>query len=148
MSIKKVLSSLSILGFAISIFLVYQYSRPESVLCVTSHSSCDLVKNSSYSYLFGIRLPYLGAFYFLFLMTYMYLRSIEKYAKSPDILLFGIILIGLFFETAYTYIQVFVIDTLCFWCLTIELIMLVMATVCGLSLMGELKDKDDKYKIQ
>lgn len=148
MNTRKVLILLSAAGFIISMFLAYQYNRPEPVFCITEESSCDIVRSSSYSSLLGIRLPYLGAFYFLFLMSYLYIRGLEKYTKSPDFVLFAIILVGLFFETTYTYIQIFVLETLCFWCLMIELIMLIMATIHGLSLMGELKGKDDKSKIQ
>jgi uncharacterized membrane protein len=147
MSIRRVLIILSFVGFLVSVFLIYQYSRPEPTFCVTGSNSCDLVRNSPYSVVFGIDLPYLGAVYFLFLTIYLYLRSMDKYAKAPDYILFGILMFGLFVETAYTYVQLFVIEAICFWCLTIELIVLIMAVLYGLALMGEvgkLKNIDEE----
>ncbi|OGC45292.1 prolipoprotein diacylglyceryl transferase [candidate division WWE3 bacterium RBG_19FT_COMBO_34_6] len=109
---KNILLGLSILGIAISSYLAYAKISSNSLYCLTSEG-CDIVQNSPYSTILGIPLGVWGMAYYFILFALFYqkestsIRSIKKYA----------LIWGLLYSSFLTYIEAFIIQAFCLWCL-------------------------------
>lgn len=112
----------ALLGFVLSAYLAYEYNQPEPIGCPvssTSTNSCETVRQSPYSELFGIKLPFWGAAYFLTTIALITLNLFRDNKKF----LYGLIILtiaGLAFETTMTLIQIFIIEAICTWCIMTE----------------------------
>lgn len=93
-------------GLFISIYLSYVRLTAGEYLC--GISSCGIVNNSEYSTFLGIPVAYLGLIYYLGVII---LYKIEK----PWILLMYS-LFGVLFSGYLTYLEAFVIQAWCQWC--------------------------------
>ena len=115
---------LSVAGLLIALFLTYQYSQPVPMVCVgEAYNSCEVVRHSSYSYLLGVRVPLVGAIYFIWLLALQVFMLSEMMDWRVFMKLFGLSVVGGFlFETYMTYIQYFEIGSFCFWCSMVELV--------------------------
>lgn len=115
---------LSILGLALSVYLLYQYSLPQPVTCIgTGQNSCEVVRLSEHSYFLGVRLPIWGILFFggLLSLLILYLQNIVS--RYYFMILTGLMVVpGFFFETYKTFIQFYELGTFCVWCFTIEVV--------------------------
>lgn len=116
-----------IISFFTSTILALAKTPP---LC---ENGCDLVRTSKYSYSFGIKNDFYGAFAFLFLSIITYL-NIKKPSKNKKYLInLGVVLgsiVGLYF----IYLQKFVIKAYCKYCLVIDLGMLLCLSIMLINL--------------
>ncbi len=122
---------ITICGLSVSLYLAYQYSLPQPMTCLGNDvNSCEIVRNSQYSTILGIKLPLLGTLYFMSLLVLQILR-LERLlaAKLLDKLLGLAIIFGVLFESVMTMIQFFVIKSFCVWCTSVEFIVLIMGVV-------------------
>lgn len=130
MSDKKtfILILLTLVGLLLSMYLAYLYSLPVPVICVGGdHNSCEVVRNSSESYFLGIRLPFWGIAYFICFLFLEMLYLAKTFSGKLLLSLMGFMLIsGLLFETYMTFVQFFVLRSVCAWCLGIELVIVIM----------------------
>lgn len=106
---------LSLLGLFVSSFLFYEYNLQGSVICPIG-TGCNVVRTSSYSSFIGISIPFLGMlFYFA-----MAILSVAHAQKTFNNLLFRLKLLislsGVGFGIYLTFLEIFVIKAICFWC--------------------------------
>lgn len=106
------------------LFLIYGYTT-EKTFCLTGQG-CDLVQNSQYANMFGMKLGYMGLIAFsLLTLTYtLAYKSLIQYR----LYLFMTIL-GAVFVAYFLYIQFVVIGALCSTCLIIDSIMIIIAII-------------------
>lgn len=120
------LTILSLLGFAISLYLAVQYAKPSPVTCLaTSVNTCEIVRNSEFSSFFGISTPIYGVVYFGALAVFLKKFLNEKNAKFIGFPIYG----AFAFETYLTHIQLDILNVICTWCLSIEIITFISALV-------------------
>jgi uncharacterized membrane protein len=105
--------------------------EPQSVVCVaTGGFNCDAVTKSAYSRFpanTGIPIAYLGFGMYLVLAGLMLLeKRIAFLRANGKIIMFGIALFGWMFSMWLVYLQFFVLQALCMWCLTHETNMTVL----------------------
>ena len=79
--------------------------------------NCDLVQNSEYSQMFGIKLNALGLIFFSALLVIYLLSYNKKIPYNVFIILSGI---GASFAAYFLYIQFFIIKSACGNCLIID----------------------------
>lgn len=136
----RILFILSLIGLCLSLFLTYQYSKPEPVVCIGEHNACDGVRLSPYSNIFGIRLPILGDIFFFGLSIYIgltfFVNELAKKRLYKTTLLFSL-LGALLFELYLTYLQLFVINSVCFWCVFIGITVFGLGSIYLLSLNSD-----------
>ena len=91
--------------------------------------SCTIVQTSDYETTFGIKNAHIGliAFPILILLTLFELKKSNKYTKS--LLKLGL-MFGSIFAIYFLYIQFFILNALCKYCLTIDI-----ATLASLGLI-------------
>jgi protein-disulfide isomerase/uncharacterized membrane protein len=106
-------------GLFASSYLLYTYTTGAALKCGTLVHGCDAVRASEWASMFGIPTPVFGVIFYLAVLTILIAR-----AYAPDYkpglarlaqLLFGIA--GFAESTILTYIQYFIIEQFCSWCL-------------------------------
>ena len=124
--IKKTLVGIflvSLIGLGISSFLAYEYALISPINCPLGGTSCDAVLQSIYSNIFGIPVPWWGIGYYIGMLT-LALAVIEKESKALKNLLFLGGATGILVSFYFSYLEAFVINAWCFWC--------VLSAICTL----------------
>jgi uncharacterized membrane protein len=84
--------------------------------------NCDVVQSSSYAELFGIPIAWLGLGSYLIIGALLLLENRTPFLRDYGILLnFGVVVFAFLFSVYLVYLQVFVLEALCQWCLMHEL---------------------------
>lgn len=105
----------SLLGLFVAAFLLYEYNFSTSVICPTG-GGCDVVRTSIYSSFLGVSIPIWGVVFYLGMAVLSVVRSQKLFHKIVAKLhLLGAIA-GVGFGIYLTYLEVFVIKAICFWC--------------------------------
>lgn len=115
----------SLLGFAVSAFLLYEYSLAGPMLCPTG-AGCDIVRASSYSSFLGISIPILGVIFYLTMAILSVVHSHDLPTKLIKKLQLLFAFLGVGFGVYLTYLEAFVIGAFCFWCVVSFIISLVI----------------------
>ncbi len=114
-SLVIILLVIALLGFADSVFLTIKHLQNVVPPCSLT-SGCEDVLTSSYSTLAGIPVALLGALYYLAVMIglFIYIES-----ENLNILKMALLLtsIGFVFSVFFVFLQVFIIKSLCMYCL-------------------------------
>jgi uncharacterized membrane protein len=134
-----IICALAIVGFINAGFLYYKTGSGQPVPCFVV-SGCDIVQNSSYAKLFGVPLALFGVVYYIALVistAYILLKINTK--KIYFNLWFLFIVFGFLFSLYLLYLQAFVIEAFCSWCLISFAEMLIIFTV-SISVYYQLRD--------
>ena len=107
---------LSFLGLIDSTYLAIKHYSTSSIPCPPNikEANCDIVTNSTYSTVGPIPLAIFGMFYYLTLiiLSYIYLKirhNLLSYIQTLTI-------IGFFVSLVLVYIQLFVLKSICIYC--------------------------------
>ena len=125
---NRIIFFLSVVGFAIAIYVLQSFLRKTSIVCLTS--GCDLVRKHPASYILGIPVPAFGLAGYFLLAIFSFLRSVKD-NKDLIKIIFGISTFGFFFVLWFTYTEIFTIKAICTWC---GVSALIMTTIFILSL--------------
>ncbi len=143
---------LIILSIAFGLFVsgYLSYLKLTSVPAACSESgvfNCGLVLNSIYSELYGIPIAYLGFIVYVFLGIIVLFENrigiLEEYGR---ILMFGIALFAWMFSMWLVYVQFFLLETLCPWCLSHEANFTILFGFIIYRLWQEFKPASEKQK--
>lgn len=120
---KPAVLILSVLGFLLSVYLTYlHYTEGQSAFC-SQGSDCDVVRQSSYSAIFGIPVALLGAIGYALILWFTY---VSMSRKIRWILLYTISFAGFVFSAYLTYVELFKIHAICPYCVASAIIMTVI----------------------
>ena len=133
---------LAVAGMAVTAYLIYQhYKIPGESFCnISDFISCDVVNKSIYSEFLGIPVSILGFLTYLLLTACLVSLvrnwSIEKLHRTVTrarmtLLLIVISGIGLLFSLYLSYIEFFVLRALCIFCLTQQILILLIFLTLG-----------------
>lgn len=122
---NRVIFVFSLLGFAVSSFLLYEYNLSGPMLCPTG-AGCDLVRASPYSSFLGISIPILGVIFYLTMAFLSVVHSHELPTKIVKKLQLIFAVAGVGFGVYLTYLEAFIIKAFCFWCVISFIISLVI----------------------
>ena len=110
---------LLIIGFGVAGYLSYVETESVEAICGPV-GDCNTVQQSRYATLFGILpigilglLGYLGM-----LAAWLTRKYFPKFAKPADIAFFSMAFFAVIFSLYLTYLEPFVIRSVCIWCLT------------------------------
>jgi len=118
---------LSLLGVANAIYLTIIKFANNPQLCIQGVGNCWSVNISRYSELFGIPVALLGAITFSFLTVAIWLEnSKHSWSKLTIYFEFGVSLFGVMFSAYLTYIELFVINAVCPFCVLSAIIILLI----------------------
>ena len=113
-TLKILFLALSLLGFLDASYLAIKYYQGEAPTCAF-FQGCDVVTTSEYATIFGISIALLGAIYYLSLLI---LSIIYLDTKNPRLIKIGTVIAGggFLFSLWLIYLQIFVLNALCIYC--------------------------------
>ena len=115
---------LSLLGIFVSGYLSWSHFSGEAVYCGGA-SSCELVNSSRFAYLGNIPVAFLGLLAYLAILVLSLIPPHDN-RQWPEVLRFGIALIGVMFQWYLFYIEVAVLQAYCYWCIASQTIITVI----------------------
>lgn len=116
--LRFLISVLAVAGLLISAYLTWSHLRGVAPVCVGGSSGCETVQTSRYSEILGVPVALLGVFAYAALLLSATLRDERA-------ILFGLFvaLVGTLFNAYLTYLELFVIQAICQWCVANAAIM-------------------------
>jgi uncharacterized membrane protein len=110
---------LVIAGLGVSSYLTYTHWANVTIAC-SGFESCETVNNSEYAEIIGIPVAFLGALFYLALiaaaLAWLWLRP--QGPAWPPMAFWGLALIGTLYSAYLTYLELFVIDAICIYCVS------------------------------
>ena len=110
---------LSVLGIAISGYLTWTHYSGAPVYCGTS-GSCELVNNSRFAFIGPIPVALLGLIGYLIILVLSLIPPNDD-RPWPEVLRFGVALIGVLFQWYLFYIEAAVLHAFCYWCIASQI---------------------------
>ena len=126
-----IMAGLAGLGVVVSGYLTWLHFSGALALCA-GFGGCEAVQASRYAYVQGIPIAALGLGLFLVLLTLALTdsRTVQSAEGLVPLALFGLSLGGSVYSGYLTYVELFVIEAVCPWCVTSALL---TVGVCGLA---------------
>ena len=128
--------ALAFLGLIDAGYITVKYYSGGEVSCPIT-GGCSDVLTSSYSQIMGFPVSAYGFIFYLavLLLAFLYLDSRKRWIEAAMLLL-G--LAGFLFTLWFVYLQIFVIEAICFYCMVSALL---STTIVALALMAFLKTR-------
>lgn len=114
----KTIAVLALIGASVSAYLIYLHYKPEaSKICtLNDFINCDIVNKSVYATLFGIPVSVIGFIGY----GVIGVSALKKVQPLLQILSLGALLFSLYL----TYVELFVLQAICLFCVASQLIIL------------------------
>lgn len=110
-TLRRASAAVAVLGIGVATYITIADSGGGAPACVAAGSGCETVADSSYSHLLGVNVAVLGIFgYVALLAAALARRDAARFAG------FGLALAGVGFSLYLTYLELFVIEAICQWC--------------------------------
>jgi uncharacterized membrane protein len=124
-------AAVALLGIGVAIYITIADAGGGHPLCVAGGSGCETVANSSYSHLFGANVAVFGiAGYALLLLAALAPGDAGRFAGLL------LALAGFGFSAYLTYLELFVIDAICQWCMASAVLMALILVLNALRAYG------------
>lgn len=124
------LTGLNLLAIPITAYLTYlHYAEDASAVCnISDKLNCDIVNKSIYAEIFGIPVAVLGLAFYVFMLLFSIRGLFRDQSKwIPYVSFF--VLCGTGFTLYLTYVEAFILETYCIFCLAQQLIILIELAV-------------------
>ena len=121
---------LSLIGLGVAGYLAYVETQMVEAVCGPI-GDCNAVQSSSYAQLFGLPIGVIGVVgYLAILGAWVWGRSGSATARA---LLLGMAMVGVIFSIYLTYLELFIIEAVCLWCLSSAVIatLIMLAAAAG-----------------
>ena len=115
-------------AIGVSGYLSWLKVSGSDAVCVAGGAfDCGTVLNSRYSELFGIPIAWLGLATNLVVLTLLVLQNrVAFLQESGTLLIFGVLLFAFIYSVYLVYVQAFLIQAYCPWCLSHEALITVL----------------------
>jgi uncharacterized membrane protein len=125
LAVPALLLALAVAGLGISSYLSYTHWAHATVAC-GGLGSCNEVNSSKYAELAGIPVAFLGALSYLALiasaLAWLWWRPAGL--AWPVMFFWGLSLFGVLYSAYLTYVEVFVLEAICVYCVASAAVML------------------------
>lgn len=127
--VRGLLAAISVAGLAVSLYLTWTYAAGSAPACVGDSAGCETVQSSPYSRILGVPVAALGLGGYAALLLSAALRGLAGAA-------FGLFvaLVGTLFSGYLTYLELFVIEAICQWCVASAVLMVLALALAALRL--------------
>ena len=137
MKYRMAAALLSMVGLLVSVYLyLYKIGALGSMICGTG--ACELVQTSRWSRFLGVEVSLIGVLGYVVILgvSLAGLQPANRAHRWPDTLLVALSGGGLVFSAYLTYLELFVIEAICRWCVASAVIILLIFAV---SLSGRMR---------
>jgi len=138
---------LSLVGIGVSGYMTYTYWFDKPIAC-GGLSSCNTVAESSYSHMGPIPVAFLGLLGYaaLLVVAAFWLRVGDRWGDWPLLAIWGMALGGVAYSAYLTYLEIFVIEAACIWCVTQAVLMvgILLVSTAGVLTMGRREEEEDE----
>jgi len=126
---------LSLLGIGVSGYLVVKRFTGGGLAC-TRWAQCDVVNNSLYSKIYGVPVSALGLVGYSALLAVAVAALVLVGRRQRLALGLGFLMAlgGFGFSLYLTYVEVYIIEALCSWCVTSAVLITLLTAVNGIGL--------------
>ena len=128
--LRLLAGALALAGLAIAIYLTIVHYDHSSPVCVGGGGGCEKVQTSDYAEFAGVPVALVGAIgYASILLSLLLPGENGRFAGA----LLGVV--GFGFSLYLTYLELFVIDAICQWCVASAVVMTLLATTTVVRLL-------------
>lgn len=120
-TLRSIATFAATVGVAVAVYIAIADSGGGAPACVGGSHGCQTVADSSYSHLLGVNIAIFGAIGYLLLLAAALLRG--DVARMGG---FVVALGGFGYSVFLTYLELFVIDAICQWCVISAILMTVL----------------------
>jgi uncharacterized membrane protein len=120
-TLRRAATFVAALGVGVATYIAIAESDGGSAACLAGGGGCETVANSPYSELAGINVAVLGIVGYVLILATALLRG-----DAARMTGFGLALTGFGFSVYLTYLELFVIDAICQWCVVSAVLMTVL----------------------
>jgi uncharacterized membrane protein len=129
--LRAISGILALAGIGVATYIAVVEAGGGTPQCVAGGAGCETVANSQYSELAGINVAIFGiAGYVLLLGAALAPGDLARVGS------FAIALVGFGFSAYLTYLELFVIDAICQWCVASAVLMTLLMIVNALRAFG------------
>lgn len=133
LKLRRIALVLGLLGLGVAGYIAIVESSGGSPVCVAGSTGCSTVAESDYAELAGINVAFIGVVGYLSILAATLIGGDLGRAGG---LLFT--MIGFGFSLYLTYLELFVIDAICQWCVASAVLMTGLFVVCALRAIGHI----------
>ncbi|MGE5850759.1 MAG: vitamin K epoxide reductase family protein [Candidatus Methylomirabilota bacterium] len=126
---------LSAIGVLVSGYLSIKRFTGGSLAC-TRWADCDVVNNSVYAKFYGVPVAFIGLAGYLVLMGLAMAALMAEGADQRRLLGLGFLLAlgGFGFSVYLTYLELYIIEAICMWCVISALLITLLTILGGINL--------------
>jgi uncharacterized membrane protein len=129
--LRAIAGVLALAGIGVATYITVVEAGGGAPQCLAGGHGCETVANSSYSHLAGVNVAVFGIVgYVLLVGAALAAGDVARIAG------FGIALVGFGFSAYLTYLELFVIDAICQWCVASAVLMTLLLAVNALRAFG------------
>ena len=130
-TLRAAAAVIALIGIGVATYITIADSGGGHPLCVAGGGGCETVANSHYSHLLGVNVAVFGiGGYVLLLGAALAPGDAGRFAGLL------LALVGFGFSAYLTYLELFVIDAICQWCVASAVLMTVLLGVNALRAFG------------
>lgn len=135
---------MTIVGIGIGLYLSYVKLADKEAVCVESSTfDCHSVQTSAYSEILGIPVAIIGLLAYSTMFGLLLLEKQIMLAEAYGrMLLFAMTLFGLVYSAYLTYIEGFVLEKWCMWCVASALLMVGLFVVSLVRVLESFNDNE------
>jgi uncharacterized membrane protein len=131
---RSLIMILAGIGLLDALYLSWVKITHSAVYCGTS-GACETVNTSRYSEINGIPIAYLGLLAFAAICLLLYLEKHGTFwQENAPLFIFGISLVGVLYSAYLTYLEFWVIQAICPYCVLSAIVMLLLFIVSSVRL--------------
>lgn len=120
-TLRKLTTFVATFGIGVATYIAIADAGGGAPVCLAGGGGCETVASSSYSHLLGVNVALFGiAGYVLLLVTALLRGDGARMAG------FALALTGFGFSVYLTYLELFVINAICQWCVASAVLMMVL----------------------
>jgi len=130
-TLRTIATFVATLGVGVAAYIAIAEADGGAPACLAGGGGCETVAASSHSELAGINVALIGvAGYVLLLVAALMRGDLARMAG------FGFALVGFGYSVYLTYLELFVIDAICQWCVASAVLMTVLFGLCAVRMVG------------
>ena len=122
--LRAVAVFLATLGVAVAVYIAIAEADGGAPACFAGGGGCETVAESSHSELAGVNVAVIGIAGYLLLLAAALLRG-----DGARLVGFALALVGFGYSVYLTWLELFVIDAICQWCVASAIVMGLLAVL-------------------